>query len=91
MSQEEGRCGGDGRKIEWKLSKINTRVLCRGQNEVISEFRMAAGDVISISGLVMEYTYFPTGLKRDLVTLVWIATRRGKLWDCWRRAGGHSF
>jgi hypothetical protein len=28
---------------------------------------MAAGDVISIRGQVMEYAYIPTGIKRELV------------------------
>ena len=32
--------------------------------------------MISIRGQVMEYTYIPTGIKRDLVC---IATGRGKL------------
>ena len=27
----------------------------------------------------MEYTYIPTGIKREFVRLVWIATGRGKL------------
>ena len=32
-----------------------------GQNELIGEFKMAADDVISIRGQVIEYTYIPTG------------------------------
>ena len=48
--QEEGRNGVDGGKIEWKLSEINTRALPRGHKEFIGEFKMAAGDVISIRG-----------------------------------------
>ena len=47
----------------------------RGQNELIGKFKMAAGDIISIREQVMEYTYIPTGIKRELV---WIATGRGK-------------
>ena len=35
---------------EWKLSEVNTRTVSRGQNELIDEFKMAAGDVISIGG-----------------------------------------
>ena len=34
---------------------------------MIGEFKMAAGDVISIRGQVMEYTYIPTGIRRELV------------------------
>ena len=30
--QEEGRSGGDGGEIEWKLSEVNTRAVSRGQN-----------------------------------------------------------
>ena len=39
----------------------------RGQNKLIGKFNMAAGDVISIKGQVIEYTYIPTGIKRELV------------------------
>ena len=38
---------GDGGKIEWKLSEVNTRTVPRGQNELTGEFNMAAGDVIN--------------------------------------------
>ena len=34
---------------------------------MIDELKMAADDVISIRGYVMEYTYIPTGIKRELV------------------------
>ena len=27
---------------------------------------MAAGDIVSIRGQVMEYTYIPTGIRREL-------------------------
>ena len=40
--QEGGRSGGN---IEWKSSEVNTRAVSRGQNELIAEFNMAAGDV----------------------------------------------
>ena len=39
----------------------------RGQNKLIRKFKMAAGDVISIKEQVMEHTYIPTGIKRELV------------------------
>ena len=35
--------GGDGRKIKWKLSEVNTRAAYRVQNELIGKFKMAAG------------------------------------------------
>ena len=38
----------------WKLSEVNTRVVSRGQNELIGEFKMLAGDVISIREQVMK-------------------------------------
>ena len=41
--------------------------MSRGQNELIGKFKMAEGDVLSIRGQVMEYTYIPTGIKIDLV------------------------
>ena len=39
----------DGRKIEWKLSDVNTRAVSRGQNKLIGKFKMAAGDVMCTS------------------------------------------
>ena len=59
---------GDGGKIKWKLSEVNTRAVSRGQNELIGKFKMVVGDVISIRGQFMEYTYTPTGIKRELVS-----------------------
>ena len=41
--------------------------MSRGQNELIGKFKMAAGDMNSIRGQVMEYTYIPTEIKRELV------------------------
>ena len=43
------------RKFKRKLSEVITRAVSRGQNELIGKFKMAAGDVISIRGQVMEY------------------------------------
>ena len=42
--------GGDGGQFEWKLSEVNTRAVFRRQHELICEFKMAAGDMISIGG-----------------------------------------
>ena len=42
--------GRDGGKFKRKLSEVNTRAVSRGQNELISKFKMAAGDVIGIRG-----------------------------------------
>ena len=53
--------------MAFKLSEVNTRVRFRGHNELIGKFKMEAGDVISIRGQVMEYTYIPTGIKWELV------------------------
>ena len=30
-------------------------------------FKMAASDLVSVRGQVMEYTYIPTGIKREMV------------------------
>ena len=46
--------------------------LSRRQNELVGSFKMVAGDLVSIRGQVMEYTYIPTEIKRE------IATGRGK-------------
>ena len=47
-NKKKGVLGG----IEGKLSEVNTRVVSRGKNEQIGEFKMAVGDVISIGGRV---------------------------------------
>ena len=48
--QEEGWNEGAGGKIELRLSEVNTGAVSRGQNEFVGEFKMTAGDVISIGG-----------------------------------------
>ena len=37
------------------------------QNELVGKIKMAAGDLVSIRGQFMEYTYIPTGIKRGMV------------------------
>ena len=55
----------DGGKF--KLSEVNARAVSRGQNHLVGKFKMAAGDMVSVKGEVMECTYIPTGIKRELV------------------------
>ena len=40
--------GRDGKKIEWKLSEVNTRLLSIGQSVLVGELKIAVGDVINI-------------------------------------------
>ena len=40
--------------------------MSRRQNELVCKFKVAAGDMVSIRGQVMEYMYIPTGIKREL-------------------------
>ena len=40
----------DGEKFKRKLSEVNTRVVSRGQNELVGKFKMAVGDKVSIRG-----------------------------------------
>ena len=40
--------------------------MSRRQNKLVNKFKMAAGDMDSIRGQVMEYAYIPTGIKREL-------------------------
>ena len=65
----------DGGKFKRKLSEINARGMSRGHNELVGKFKMVVGDMVSIRWRVMEYTYIPTEIKRELV---WIAAGRGK-------------
>jgi hypothetical protein len=58
-----------------KFSEVNARVESRRQNELVGKFKLAASDLVSVRGQVMEYTYIPTGIKGEMV---WIATGRGK-------------
>ena len=57
----------NGGKFKRKLSEVNTRPVTRRQNELVGKFKMVTADKVSIRGQVMEYTYIPTGIKRELV------------------------
>ena len=59
--------GIDGGKLKRKLSEVNTRAVSRGKNEFVGKFKMAAGNIVCIWGQAMEYTYIPTGVKREFV------------------------
>ena len=50
-----------------KLSEVNARTESRRQNESVGKFKMVASDLVSIREQVMEYTYIPTGIKREMV------------------------
>ena len=54
-------------KFKRKLSDVNTRAVSRRQNELVGKFKMAVGDMVSIRGQGMEYMFFPTGIKRELL------------------------
>ena len=58
-----GGCKRNGGKFKRKLSEVNTRAVSREQDELISNFKMAVGVVISIRGQVMEYTCILTGIE----------------------------
>ena len=47
----------EGGKFKRKLSEVNVRAVSRGQNELVCKFKMAAGDMVSIRGQVMEYIF----------------------------------
>ena len=53
----------DGGKFKRRLSEVNARAVSIGQNELVCKFKVAAGDMVSIRGQVMDYTYIPTGIK----------------------------
>ena len=57
----------DGEKFKRKLSEVNTRAVSRGQNKFVGNFKMEAGNMVSIRCQVMEYTYIPTEIKREFV------------------------
>ena len=59
--------GMDGGKFKMRLFEVNARAVSRGQNKLVCKFKMAAGDIISIRGQVVEYIVIPTGIKRELV------------------------
>ena len=68
MRQKEGRR---------KLSVVNIRAVSRGQNELIDKFKMVAGDMISIRGYIMEYTYIPAGIERKFARFGMNCNRKG--------------
>ena len=47
---------------EGKLSEVNAKTEFRRQNELVGQLKMAASDLVSIRGQVMEHTYIPTGI-----------------------------
>ena len=47
----------DGGKFKRSLSEVNARTVSRIQNKLVGKFKMAAGDMVSIRGQVMEYMY----------------------------------
>jgi hypothetical protein len=57
----------DGGKFKRNLSEVDTRAVCRRENKLVGKFKVVAGDMVSIRGQVMEYTYIPRGIKRELV------------------------
>ena len=70
-----GEGWGVGGKIKWRLSEVNTRAVSRGQDELLDNFKMAAGDMISIK--VLEYMYIPTRIERELVRFVMDGYQKG--------------
>ena len=46
---------------------LNGMAVSRRQNELVDKFKVAASDLVSIRGQVMENTYIPTGIKGEMV------------------------
>jgi hypothetical protein len=63
--QEESR--GNGGKIGSYLRLINSRAVSGGWSELIDEFRMAAGDVISNGQIGYEVHVHSSEIKRELM------------------------
>jgi hypothetical protein len=55
------------RENKWKLNEVNTRAVSREHNKLIGKFKIVVDIAISIRGQVMEYTYIPTRIERELV------------------------
>ena len=68
---------GVGGKIKWRLSKVNARAVSREHDELVGNFNMAASDATSIRGQVLEHTYIPTGIERELVRFGMDGDRKG--------------
>ena len=51
--------------------------MSRGQNELRGKFKMLTGDMIRVTGQVMEYTYISRGIKRELVRFEMDYGRKG--------------
>ena len=46
---------------------------------MVSKFKMAASDLVSVRGQVMEYTYIPTGIKGEMVRSGMNCHRKGQV------------
>ena len=59
-----GGCKRDG----WRENYLRLMPgLCLEDNEFVGKFNIVADDLVSIKVQVMEYTYIPTGIKREMV------------------------
>ena len=76
-TQEAGKGEGLEGKMKWTLSEVNAWAVSRGQDELIGKFKMAAGNVISIRRQVLEYTYIPIGIEKELVRFGMDGNRKG--------------
>ena len=74
-----------------KFSEVNARVESRRQNELVGKFKLAASDLVSVRGQVMEYPYIPTGIKGEMVRSGMDCHRKGQVVGTWKKTGGHSF
>ena len=54
--------GMDGGKLSEVMPGLSLE-----DNELVSKFKMAASDLVSVRGQVMEYIYIPTGIKGEMV------------------------
>ena len=68
---------GVGGKVKWRLSEVHAWAVSGGQDELVCKFKMVAGDVISIRGQILENTYIPTGIERELVRLCMNSNQKG--------------
>ena len=69
----------DGGKFKRRLSEVNARTESRRHNELVSKFKMAASDLVSVRGQVMEYLYIPTGIKGEMVRSGMDCHRKGQV------------
>ena len=52
--------------LEGNYLRLMPGLSLEDRTNLVGKFKMGASDLVSIRGQIMEYTYIPTGIKREI-------------------------